>query len=182
MSADNLNIIKWWVDASYAAHDDMCGHTEETMSLVCGLVLSMSKEQKLNTKSSTKAELIGADDALPQMLWIKYFIEAQGYGIDENIIYQDNLSTILLETNGKKSSTKNMKHIQVRYFFIKDRVATGDVELKHCSMTNVLVDHFTKQLQGGLFCRFRADFMNIPEDSDITNMGWDGTETERGVS
>ena len=65
------------------------------------------------------------------MLWTKYFIEAQGYGIDENIMYQDNLSTMLLETIRKKSSTKKTKHIQVWYFFIKDQVETGDVELKH---------------------------------------------------
>ena len=65
------------------------------------------------------------------MLWTKYFIEAQGYGIDENIMYQDNLSTMLLETISKKSSTKKTKHIQVWYFFIKDQVETGDVELKH---------------------------------------------------
>ena len=65
------------------------------------------------------------------MLWIKYFIEAQGYGIDENIMHQDNLSTMLLETISNKSSTKKTKHIQVWYFFIKDQVETGDVELKH---------------------------------------------------
>ena len=116
MSADNLNVIKWWVDASYAAHDDMHRHTGANMSLGCGLVLSMSKKQKLNMKSSTEAELIGADDALPQMLWTKYFIEAQGYVADENIMYQDNLSAMLLERNRNKSSTKNTKHIQVRYF------------------------------------------------------------------
>ena len=58
------------------------------------------------TKSSTEAELIGADNAMPHMLWTRYFLEAQGYGIDENILYQDNMSAILLEKNGKKSSTK----------------------------------------------------------------------------
>ena len=65
------------------------------------------------------------------MLWTKYFIKAQGYGINENIIYQDNMSAMLLDTNGKKSSKKKTKHIQVRYFFIEDRVATSDVDLKH---------------------------------------------------
>ena len=73
--ADNLNVVKWWVDASYASHDDMHGHTGVTMSLGRGSVISMSKKQKINAKSSTKAELIREDDALPQMLWIKYFIK-----------------------------------------------------------------------------------------------------------
>ena len=47
------------------------------------------------------------------MLWTKYFLESQGYDVDENIMYQDNLSAMLLEKNGKKSSTKRTKHINV---------------------------------------------------------------------
>ena len=79
----------------------------------------------------TEAKLIGAHDALPQILWKKYFIKEQGYGIDKNVMYQDNLSAMLLETNGKKPSTKKAKSVRVRYFFIKDRITTGNVELKH---------------------------------------------------
>ena len=105
LRADRVNVLKWWVDASYAAHDNMWGHTRGTMSMGkdgCGSIISISKKQKLNTKSSTEAELIGADDAMPQMLWTRYFLEAQGYGIDENILYQDNMSAMLLEKNRKK--------------------------------------------------------------------------------
>ena len=90
-------------------------------------IISMSK--KLNTKSSTESELVGADDVLPQMLWTNYFLDRQGYDIDENLMYQDNVSTMLLEKNGKKSSAKKTKHINIRYVFIKDRVAMGDVVL-----------------------------------------------------
>ena len=46
-------------------------------------------------------------------------------------MYQDNLSAMLLETNGIKSITNNTNHIQVRYLFIKYRIATDDVDLKH---------------------------------------------------
>ena len=71
---------------------------------------------------------------MPQMLWTRYFLEAQGYGIDKNILYQGNMSAMLLEKNRKKSSTKNKKLINVRYYFIKDWVETGDVVIKHCLM------------------------------------------------
>jgi hypothetical protein len=53
LSADNLNIIKWWVDASYAVHPDMQSHTGGTMSMGTSAVYYSSKRQKLNTKSST---------------------------------------------------------------------------------------------------------------------------------
>ena len=120
-----MNVLKWWVDASYAAHENMRGRTRGTMSMGKdrrGSIISVSKKQKLHTKSSTEAELIGADDTMPHMLWTRYFLEAQCYGIDKNILYQDNMSPMLLEKNGKKYITKNTKHINVCYYFIKYRV------------------------------------------------------------
>ena len=68
LSADNLNIVKLWVDSFYAAHDDMRRHTGETISLGHGSLFSMSIKQKINMKSSTEAEIIEADEALPQIL------------------------------------------------------------------------------------------------------------------
>ena len=67
--------------------------------------MSFSRGQKLNGHSSTEAELIGIDDAIPSMMWGKYFIEAQGYTVEHNILYQDNKSTILLATNGRMLDT-----------------------------------------------------------------------------
>ena len=40
-----------------------------------GLIISTSKKQELNTKKLTEAELIGADDVMPQILWTRYFWE-----------------------------------------------------------------------------------------------------------
>ena len=57
------------------------------MSLGQGAVMSFSKVQKLNARSSTIAELIGVDDAIPDIMWGKYFIEAQGYTVTSNILY-----------------------------------------------------------------------------------------------
>ena len=65
LKADDLRVIKWWVDASYAVHPDMMNHTGGTMTLGRGGVYSTSTQQKLNTKSSTEAELFGADDLMP---------------------------------------------------------------------------------------------------------------------
>ena len=65
----------------------------ETMTFRKGAVQSLSKKQKLNTRSSTKAKLVGADDIATQILWMKHFMEAQGYMIKDNILHQDNKST-----------------------------------------------------------------------------------------
>ena len=69
---------------------------------------------------------------MPQMLCKRYFLEAQVYGIDDNILYQNNIRAMLLENNRKKSIKKNTKHIKVRYYFIKYRVETGNVVIDHC--------------------------------------------------
>ena len=64
-------MLKWWVDASYVAHDDMRGHTGGTMSMEKdwrGSIIRISKKQKLNTKILMEEELIGADNAMPYML------------------------------------------------------------------------------------------------------------------
>jgi hypothetical protein len=140
------------------------------MSLGKGSIIGMSKKQKINARSSTECELVGADDAMPQVMWTRYFIEAQGFGIDDNILAQDNLSTMLLEKNGKQSSSKRTKHIRVRYFFIKDRVANNDISIRHCPTGEMLADHFTKPLQGSLFRKFRADIQGI--SADLSDVEW----------
>ena len=53
-----------------------------------GAIKSFLRKQRINAKSSTVAELIGMDDALPQILWTRYFIEGQCYKIDSNIVYR----------------------------------------------------------------------------------------------
>ena len=73
------------------------------MSLGRGVLNTMSAKQKLNTKSSTEAEFVGESDAMSQIIWTRYLMEAQGYEIDENVIGQDNMSTMLLENNGRAS-------------------------------------------------------------------------------
>jgi hypothetical protein len=50
MEADNLSIVKWWVDASYGVHPDMKSHTGTTMSMGKGSIYSRSTRQKLNTR------------------------------------------------------------------------------------------------------------------------------------
>lgn len=69
LEANNPQAIKWWVDASFAVHQDMRSHTVEVMSLGKGAFCSASPRQKINTKSSTEAKLVGVDDVMGQLLW-----------------------------------------------------------------------------------------------------------------
>ena len=161
LSADNLSVIKWYVDASFAVHEDYKSHTGAVMTFGGGAVQSMSKKQKLNTKSSTEAELVGADDATVMILWTKLFMEAQGYPIDENILFQDNKSAILLETNGRRSAGKRSRALNIRFFFITDQVEKGNMVIRYCPTGEMKGDFMTKPLQGRKFYEHRKEIMGL---------------------
>ena len=73
---------------------------------------------------------------LPQVLWTKYFMDEQD--IKANlIIHQDNISAEQLEINGRLLSGKQTKHMNVGYFFIKDRVNAGDFTIEHCPTKDI---------------------------------------------
>jgi hypothetical protein len=65
-----------------------------------GVLYSKSSKQKINVKSSTEAELVGASDFLPQTIWTRCFIESQGYTVDDSVFFQDNMSAMKMERNG----------------------------------------------------------------------------------
>ena len=161
LEADETHVVKWWVDASYGVHPDMKSHTGGTMTMGKGSVYSTSVRQRLNTKSSTEAELVGVDDVMPQVLWTKYFLEAQGYRVDGTDVFQDNQSCILLAKNGRASSGKRTRHINIRYFFVADRVKAGEIDIKYCPTGEMVADYFTKPLQGKKFTEFRNAILNI---------------------
>ena len=85
LGADKIQKMKTWVDTSYAVHKDMKSHTGGVVSFGRGAALSKSSKHKLNVKSSTEAELVGASDYLPYPIWLKKFLEYQEYSIEENI-------------------------------------------------------------------------------------------------
>jgi len=126
----DIKVNKWYVDASYEVYEDLRSHTGSVMSMGTGALQASSGKQKLNTRSSTEAELVGVDDVIAKILWTKLFIGEQGYEIEKNILFQDNKSSILLETNGRKSAGKRSRHINIQYFFVTDQVRRGNVEIK----------------------------------------------------
>ena len=59
LSANNLHVLKWYVDASFGVHPDFKSHTGGVMTMGEGTIQSVSSKQKLNTRSSCEAELVG---------------------------------------------------------------------------------------------------------------------------
>ncbi|CAJ1966079.1 unnamed protein product [Cylindrotheca closterium] len=156
LSADDLRVIKWYVDASFAVHPDFKSHTGAVMTIGTGAVQAITRKQKLNCDSSLHAELIGVHDAISNILWTRLFMEEQGYPIEKNILYQDKKSSILLETNGRSSAGKRSRALNIWYFFVTDQVELGNITIEHMPTDEMWADYMTKPLQGKTFCRFRA--------------------------
>ena len=117
--------------------------------------LTASKKQKLKRKSLTESELVAVDDMLPLVLWTQYFLEEQGYNMEKNVVFQDNKSAILLEKNGRASSSKRTKHINVRYFFVTDMIKKNKMSVEWMPTADMVADFWTKPNQGSLFIKHR---------------------------
>ena len=87
------------------------------------------------------------------------FLEEQGLQLKSNTIFQDNQSTMKMSTNGRTSCTGNSRHINVRYFFVVDKVKQKEIEIKYCPTELMIADYFTKPLQGKLFHTLRSIIM-----------------------
>jgi hypothetical protein len=162
LSADSLTDIRWYIDASHLTHDDCKGHTGSLLTFGKGAATSSSNKQKIPSKSSTESELIGLYDKAGDILWTRNFMEAQGYSITTNIVFQDNMSTLSLVKNGRISSSKQTKHINAKYFFIRHYHKLGEIQLRNSPTEEMWADVLTKPLQGLKFMKMRAFLMNCP--------------------
>jgi hypothetical protein len=172
LKADSLDIVKWWVDVSYATHGDCKGHTGATVSMgtgsITGISIKRDQYEKLHRVRARGRPRCGATNALDEILH-----RSTGLQVERVDIKPRQHDRNAAGTNGKESSSKRTKHINVRYVFIKDRVGAGEIVIKHCPTNDMLADHFTKPVQGSQFRKLRSKIQGIPEDVNDAPMGWD---------
>jgi hypothetical protein len=97
------------------------------------------------------------------MLWVKTFLEGQGYDVGAARLYQDNLSCKALLENGRSNSERT-RHVAIRYFFLKDRIDKREVEVKYLPTDDMVADILTKPLHGAQFRRLRKMLLNWPDE------------------
>jgi len=162
--ADGLHLHAY-VDASFAVHESMRSHTGMTIGIGKGPVFTKSSIQKVIGISSTEVELIGVATSLPQVIWVRDFLLEQGYLIGPAVLYQDNQSTIKLAERGSAASERT-RHIAIRFFFVHDRIASGEIAIEYMPTGHMLADILTKPLQGTLFRRLLAQLTNWYEPGE----------------
>ena len=72
-----------------------------------------------------------------------------------------------LKENGKFSSGKRTRHINMRYFFIADQTEKKHVRVKYCPTDELMADFMSKPLQGAKFLKFKHLIMNLSGKPDL---------------
>ena len=150
-----------YIDGSHAIHADTKGHSGLFTTMGKGAMISQAKKLGIVTTSSTETEIVSTGERLPKCTWFRYFRIAQGDSATEDILMQDNKSAILLQKNWPFSTGKGSKHINIRYFFVVDKIKNKEVKIIHCPTEEMIADFNTKPLQGKLFLYFRNKIMGV---------------------
>ena len=145
LGADLGGVLKWYVDASFAVHSNMQGHT----TMGSGFPIISLTKQKLNTRSSMESKIVGVDDMIhsysgPYTSWK-----------NKDTRSQIRLSSKITRAQCYlKGMERHNKHINVRYFLITDQIAKGEVQVEWCLTKDMIGNFMTKPLQGSLFRKF----------------------------
>ena len=121
-----------YIDASYALHKDMKGQTGIIITLGKNgpPIFCKSRKQKLVSRSSTESELIALNDGLPEVIWAKQFMNNLGIKQQMVTVFEDNQSSIILAKNGKGSTISKTKHIQVRFYYVKQLIDQKEINIE----------------------------------------------------
>ena len=140
LGANDFDISQTWVDASYATHHDMRGHTWEMIYLGYGIIHDKYYKQKLNTKSLTETQVVGPSDCIGHILYNMWFLKERGYTLSRSIFYQENESVMKMEKNRKRSCVEKSRHISIIYVFIEDVLSRNNIEVVHYPIEIMIAD------------------------------------------
>jgi hypothetical protein len=153
--------VSAYIDAAYGVHSES-GKSHTGCAIVlgdAGPLFAKSGKQRIVTKSSTEAELVGLSDTASQAIHLRNFIGAQGYDMGPAVIYQDNLSCMALMKRGGPSSERS-RHIDIRHFWLKERVDGKEVIIEHLGTELMFANILTKPVQGAQFEKERHGLTN----------------------
>ena len=157
---NNLNRVTGYIDAAFAVHPDMKGHAGCVVLVGSAPVYVKASAGKINTKSSTEEELCGMYEYSNMVIWMRNLMSEISYRQECSIIKQDNMSCMDLIYEGRAKALST-KHIDRRYFYVKDLIDRNEVRVVYCRTDMMVADIFTKPLSGYYFERMRDKLMNF---------------------
>ena len=123
-------------------------------------IIWSSKLQNSVALSSTESEYVSLSLTSRDVIWCRTFLCELGFEQpNATVIFEDNDSCIKIANSPRKHP--GIKHIDIRYHFIKDRIASKEIVLQRKATADMVADLFTKQLAVHLFEKHRDSLRMI---------------------
>ena len=103
-----------------------------------------SRKQQNVTLSSTEAEFVSLAEVSQEFLCLIQLLKKFQINICDPIIFEDNQSCLKMLQEEK--ITPRSKHIDVKYYFVRNLLKTGKVLYEYCPTESMLADILTKPL------------------------------------
>lgn len=151
-------VLEGFVDSDWAGDAKDRKSTSGYLFFLKQSLLSwLSRKQTTVALSTTEAEYVAATSAAQEAMWLRNLLV--DFGIQQvgaTIIYEDNQGAIKLASNSKNYT--RVKHISIKYHFIKDLIENGMIKLVYCCTERMLADVMTKALTAH---RFKSIICNL---------------------
>ncbi len=157
-SRDRSDRMVAFSDADFAGDLKTRRSTTGTVFMIFGAAVSWrSRLQRLVTLSTCEAELVALTETAKEAIWMRELLAAMDMDIEDKqafTIFEDNSAALVIATNGRRKSRN--KHIDIRYFWVHEKVDKNIFKIEKCATEDQLADIFTKALGIEAFVRMRA--------------------------
>jgi len=153
---DDMNVslrVYAHIDAAFGSHRDGKSHTGVVVRVGNSTVLSRSVKQKIVTRDSTEAEIVGCSDFVIEAISVTEFLRGLGFAASRPVIYQDNESAILMMTKG--NGKDRTRHLRVRKYWVKEKFDDGELIVRYLKTNSMLGDLLSKAKVGKQFVVMR---------------------------
>jgi hypothetical protein len=156
--SDSLEIVGY-SDSDFTGCLDTDRSTSGYVFKLAGGAISWSSfKQTVMTSSTIYAEFVACYEVVGQAIWLKKFVA--GLRVVDSIeiplkLYCDNEPAVLYAHNNKK--TKAVKHINIRFYVVKEKIQDQTISLEHISIKKMITDLLTNDLPPSMFREHLAD-------------------------
>ena len=161
--------VRAYIDSAFSAHDDGKGHSGMVVMWGDTCVLDTCRKQKIATKDSTEAEIVGMSDNFEKLEWVHDFITSLGWRLNQPIIYQDNMSAITLVMGVPRRL--RTKHMTARNAVLHQAIVEkNEAGLEHKSTKLMIADPLTKPITGEAYHLMMAVVMGWMSCSSLDRL------------